>query len=116
MTFKFKNKYSFEERVKSSTKIIDKYPNRIPIICEKDKSSDLGELKNNRFLVAKDLTFGQFMYVIRKNFNLTPEKALYLTLNNIMPPTSLRINSVYNEYKSEDGFLYVIYYGENTFG
>lgn len=116
MSFEFKNKYSFKERLESSAKIIIKYPNKIPIVCEKDKSSDLKDLQNNRFLVPSDMTFGQFIYVIRKNLKLSPEKALYLTTNNIMPPTSLILNSLYNEHKNEDGFLYITYYGENTFG
>ena len=31
---KFKKKYSFEDRINESTRIIKKYPYRIPVICE----------------------------------------------------------------------------------
>lgn len=116
MSYKYRNIFTFEERKNQSEKMLSKYPERVPIICEKAKSCSLDDLVNIKYLVANDMTFGQFIYVIRKYLKLTPEKALYLTINNIIPPTSLIISSLYNEYKSEDGFLYIIYNGENTFG
>ncbi len=39
---KFKSQHTFESRFQESSKIITKYPDRIPIICEK-----LNEKKNN---------------------------------------------------------------------
>ena len=40
-----------------------------------------------RYLVPADLTVGQFVYVVRKKVNLTPEKAIFVFVNNILPPT-----------------------------
>jgi GABA(A) receptor-associated protein len=34
----------------------------------------------------------------------------------ILPLQSAIIESVYNTYKNEDGFLYITYAGENVFG
>ena len=35
MYFQFKNKHSFEDRKEEANRIINKYPERIPITCEK---------------------------------------------------------------------------------
>ena len=56
------------------------------------------------------------MYVIRKRMNLTPEKALYLFVNDKMIPCSTLLSAVYDAEKREDGFLYINYAGESTFG
>lgn len=63
-----------------------------------------------------DLTVGQFVYVIRKRIKLPSEKAIFIFVNDILPPTAALINTIYEEHKDEDGFLYVLYSGENTFG
>jgi hypothetical protein len=33
---------------------------------------------------------GQFVYVIRKRIKLSPEKAIFIFINNILPPTGKR--------------------------
>ena len=63
-----------------------------------------------------DLTVGQFVYVIRKRIKLAPEKAIFVFVRNVLPPTAALMASVYDDHKDEDGFLYVAYSGENTFG
>ena len=40
-----------------------------------------------RYLVPADLTVGQFVYVIRKRIKLSPEKAIFIFVNNVLPPT-----------------------------
>jgi hypothetical protein len=72
--------------------------------------------KINRYLVPADLTVGQFVYVIRKRIRLSPEKAIFVFVRNVLPPTAALMSSVYEDHKDEDGFLYVTYSGENTFG
>lgn len=37
-------------------------------------------------------------------------------VRNVLPPTAALMSSVYEDHKDEDGFLYVAYSGENTFG
>jgi GABA(A) receptor-associated protein len=131
-----------------------------------------------RFLVPADLTVGQFVYVIRKRIKLSPEKAIFIFVKNVLPPTGRRppqrpsnpiggaaagpvaaalgdlpntwvspphlalgaqgfnssppsylsshlsrppppaalMSSVYEDHKDDDGFLYITYSGENTFG
>jgi hypothetical protein len=37
--------------------------------------------------VPSDLTVGQFVYVIRKRIKLSPEKAIFIFVKNVLPPT-----------------------------
>ena len=60
------------------------------------------------------LCSGQFVYVIRKRIKLEAEKAIFIFVDEVLPPTAALMASVYEEYKDEDGFLYVTYSGENV--
>lgn len=40
-----------------------------------------------RYLVPADLTVGQFVYVIRKRIKVSPEKAIFMFVKNVLPPT-----------------------------
>ena len=93
-----------------------KYPDRIPVIVEKSPKSDVPDLDKKKYLVPSDLTVGQFVYVIRKRVKLSAEKAIFIFVNNKLPPTASLMSTIYEENKDEDGFLYVLYSGENTFG
>ena len=111
----FKKKSSFEDRLKESTNIKEKYADRIPIIVERMKDN-VPEIDKHKFLVPNDLTVGQFLYVIRKRIQLNRDQALFIYINNILPTTSDSILHIYDKYVDADGFLYVQYSGENTFG
>jgi len=115
MKFSFQTNYSLKQRLDESKRILDKYPDKIPIIVETN-DKDLPPLLKNKYLVPKDLTFGQFIYVIRGKLNLPPEKALFLFVNNTIPSTSNLIETVYDKQKDKDNFLYISVNSENTFG
>lgn len=112
----FRNKHNILSRKQESTRILGKYPERRPLIVEKDINSDIQEIDKKKYLVPNDLTVGQFIYVIRKRIKLSPEKALYLFIDGTIPPTAALISSMYDRHKGEDGFLVMIYSAENTFG
>jgi GABA(A) receptor-associated protein len=105
------------------------------VICEKVEKSDIPIIDKKKYLVPSDLTVGQFCYVIRKRIKLAPEKAIFIFVNEVLPPTAALMSSIYEEHKDEDGFLYITYLppppsrcdcssyvlmvryaGENTFG
>lgn len=86
------------------------------VICEKIEKSDIATIDKKKYLVPADLTVGQFVYVIRKRIKLSPEKAIFIFVDEVLPPTAALMSSIYEEHKDEDGFLYVGYSGENTFG
>ena len=94
-----------------SAHLLIKYPNRIPIIVDGKPDID-----RNKYLVPDSLTFGEFINIIRKRLKLSSHQALFAFTDNILPPVGMNIRDIYNEYKSEDGFLYIKYRFENTFG
>lgn len=115
----FKKKFSLEKRMEESRRIIEKYPERIPVIVEKatTHSDDLDYIDRNKFLVPNDLTMANFMYIIRKRLKLSPEKSIFLFVNDTtMVPTAALMSSIYTDNKDEDGFMYIKYASESTFG
>lgn len=111
------DKLSIEERITESTRILQKYENCIPIICEKNIfSKNTPNIDKNKYIVPQNLTIGQFIYVIRKRLNIQSQYALYIFINGFIPPTSSLIMYLYETEKNLDGFLYIQYSFENTFG
>lgn len=51
-----------------------------------------------------DLSVAQFVYVIRKRIKLSPEKAIFVFVDNVLPPSSSLMSAVYAEHKDEDGY------------
>lgn len=108
---------NIETRQKESENIMSRYPNKRPVIIYTN-DKNLNPPEKYKFLVPDDQTMALFMTVLRKNMQLTQEQALWLYVKDggSMPPTTSSISSVYEEFANEDGFLYIQYMGENTFG
>jgi len=116
MNNSFKKKHTFEKRLSESKKILQKYNNRVPIIILQDNKSSLPKLDKIKYLVPNDITVAQFIFIIRKRISITPEEAIFVFVNETLPPSSYLMSLIYNEYKDEDGFLYLKITSENTFG
>ena len=115
-TENFKVKHSFEKRLEEATRILEKYPDRVHIICERI-TPNIPDIDRKKYLCPRDLSIANFMYVIRKRLKLSSEKSIYLFINDkIMPATSSLLGVIYENYKNKDGFLYISYGGESTFG
>jgi len=113
----FKQEFPFERRAEVAARIRSKYPDRIPVIVEKAPKSDAPDLDKKKYLVPCDITVGKFVFEIRKHMKLSSEKAIFLFVNkDVYPPTAALMSHIYEKYKDEDGFLYITYSGENTFG
>ncbi|GLC45245.1 Autophagy- protein 8d [Pleodorina starrii] len=83
----FKQEHSLDKRKAEAARIKEKYPDRIPVIVEKAERSDIPDIDKKKYLVPSDLTVGQFVYVIRKRIKLSPEKAIFIFVKNVLPPT-----------------------------
>ena len=111
----YKDKIPLEERKKESNRIIIKFPNRIPVLVEKCDNK-IGDIDKNKYLVPKELTLGQFAYVIRKRLKISPDIGIFYFVNNKMFPMNESIIQIYDNEQDDDGFLYIRYGGESTFG
>ncbi|CAN1222538.1 Autophagy-related protein 8C [Linum grandiflorum] len=93
----FKLEHPLERRQAEASRIREKYPDRIPVIVEKAERSDVPDID-------------------KKKIKLSAEKAIFVFVKNTLPPTAAMLSAIYEENKDEDGFLYMTYSGENTFG
>jgi GABA(A) receptor-associated protein len=112
----YKNRVSFDKRKSECERIMCKYTDRIPIIVNRTANCKLPMIDKEKFLVPSDMTLGQFVYVIRKRIKLEPNEALFILVNNTLQPSSAIIVDIYEKLKDKDGFLYIHYSSENTFG
>lgn len=112
----FKDEFTLDDRCNEAVKIMEKYPSRIPIIVEKNDKCTFQDIDKRKYLVPKDLSMHQFTFIIRKRIKLNPSQAIFLMINNTLCPSNTTIGEVYDEHHDEDGFLYVTYSSENTFG
>ena len=95
MKWQYKEEHPFEKRRTEGEKIRRKYPDRVPVIVEKAPKARIGDLDKKKYLVPSDLTVGQFYFLIRKRISLRPEDALFFFVNNVIPPTSATMGSLY---------------------
>ncbi|XP_050891719.1 autophagy-related protein 8i isoform X1 [Lathyrus oleraceus] len=104
------------QRLEESRDIIAKFPDRIPLIVERYSKCDLPELEKKKYLVPRDLSVGHFIHILSSRLNLPAGKALFVFVKNTLPQTASVMDSVYRSFKDEDGFLYMYYSTEKTFG
>ena len=112
----FRTKKSFEKRFDESMNVLTKYPDRIPIIVERHHDCKLDNIDKSKYLVPKDMTMGQFTYIIRKRISLDSSQSIFISVNGSLSSSSDIISHIYENKKDEDGFLYITYTSENTFG
>ncbi|KAK4485075.1 hypothetical protein RD792_007683 [Penstemon davidsonii] len=114
----FKLEHPLEKRRAESGRIREKLKTLfgVQVIVEKAERSDVPDIDKKKYLVPANLTVGQFVYVVRKRIKLSVEKAIFVFVKNMLPPTAALMSATYEENKDEDGFLYMTYSGENTFG
>ena len=108
-----------EKRKLDADKVLNKFEGRrIPIIVERAQSAAeaLPLLDKKKYLVPDHFTYAQFVAVIRKRIKLTPEEAIFLFINNVVPPSTMTMGQLYNEHKDDDNFLKAVYSNENAFG
>ena len=53
---------------------------------------------------------------LRKHLKLQPDQAIFVFINNVLPPTGALMSQIYDEHVDEDGFLYVAFSHESVFG
>lgn len=116
--FEFKMLHSFDKRKEESTHILNKYPDRIPVIVEKsDSSPTLKDIDKHKYLIPRDLTIGQFIHLIRQRIKIDAKDSIFIFIDNrVIPKTSDTIGQVYEQNQDKDGFLYVSYSAQQTFG
>lgn len=98
--------------------LLCKYPTRIPVIIGRGEIKRTPPIKKYKFLVPRELSLGNLIVQARKEISNIDEKValFFFVSNGILPPVSSSMADLYFKYKSDDGFLYITYMVENTFG
>ena len=113
----YKKQNTLQKRQGEASRLIRKYENkRIPAVLLCDNKIKIDKVK---YLVPNDLTFNQFIYVVRQQIqNVSEKDALYFfTTKGEMVSPNISMIELYEKYKDdEDGLLYLVVKIENTFG
>lgn len=112
---------SFDDRARVSAKLFERYPDRIPVIVDRPPASFMSHrsippIDKHKFLVPNNLVMGRFVHEIRTHIKIDSQQSLFLFADGILVPNSEPISQVYSRHKDPDGFLYITYATENTFG
>lgn len=112
------SKYTFEKRQEVSAKLLEKFSDRIPVIVMRAPRSTLPQIDRSKYIISRDTTMCRFCYEIRKHIpELRPEQSIFTFIaNKHMATSTSLIGDMYDKYHDDDGFLYITYTGENTFG
>ena len=116
MELTFKEQFSFDQRKEKLKKFQEKYPGRIPVVLQNDNRSPFPPMKKHYYLFGSDVTCSKLMVFVRKQISIGPEMAMWLFVDGVIPSLSATIGEMYEQNKADDGFLYVVYCGELTFG
>ena len=81
----------------SISKILAKYPDRIPVIIKKG-NKEAPDIDRHKYLVPKDITFSTFTFIIRKRIKLSQDQAIFIMVNNILVNQSEIMSSIYKKY------------------
>ena len=116
----FKKKYTAEQRKKECNFIRNKNPDRIPIILEKASlaSKDDITLDKTKFLANNKSTLGEFFLHVKKRMCIPSTHSLIFIIGGKSIHSGSELLSViYKEHiDKEDGYLYMTYMSESTFG
>lgn len=116
--FKVRKGY-LKDRQEESHRVLKKYPDRVPVVCERYTHSahNIPHLSKTKYLIPNTITMGQFLYVIRSRLQLPPTVGLFIYTDNRQLPGSIEVvRDVYDRCRDTDGFLYLYYTGENVYG
>jgi GABA(A) receptor-associated protein len=119
MKFCYKNEVpDIEVRRRNCLKLIEKNPDKIPIIFEKDPKSNIESFPKTRYLINKDLTVNHFLLLLRNKLKVDETSAFFLLVDGKIYITGDKtLQDIYIKYKDKkDGFLYLMYSTEQIWG
>ncbi len=116
----FRKEYSLDKRLNEVNKILQRYPDRLPILVSTSNSDTLGSIKldKHKYLVPRDLTLLQFSHLLRNHIKCGKSEALFYLIGEegILAKPNSTINELWYYHQSDDKYLLIVIQKENTFG
>lgn len=122
----FRDRYDLESRKRQYERVMAsrKAAGRTPVIMEPEPGSkfDCDEVTPIKRLCHRSTTMSDMVVIARQSLPdrlMSSGHGIYLLVgkgNNTLVNGPTPVVDVYNEHKDEDGFLYITFSGENTFG
>ena len=114
----FKQQKTAIERSKQSSSLRKSYPDRVPVIVDRHQSEKiLPQLAKQKYLVPGNMTLGNFVSVIREKLPKFGQMSITIFCRNVqIGNMSTTLSEISQKMSDRDGFVYLEYMGESTFG
>lgn len=106
------------KRIELSEKLRKQYPDHIPAIVKRSsKENYLDKMSNEQFLIPNYMTVGAFVNFLTNRLRIHSIYSIWIYSDgNVLSNRTQRISEIYDQYVSMDGFLYLTYRSEESFG
>lgn len=112
-----------EKRAELCARMVSTFPDRVPVLVQRVQRRDnpMPDITKHKFLVPKDVTVNEFLWALRVRYMPPIKKGMAFNWHVGMRhmafvPSSDPIQRMHDQHKSADGFLYVTFSAEPTFG
>jgi len=116
----YKKQYPLLDRKRVSETILDRYENRVPIILEAGdrRLVQAGTVNYQRQIMMRDTRIQDLIVSLKQKLGdqFRPTDSLFIYADNRILNGFTTIGKAYDQYRDEDGFLYLTYTTQETFG
>ena len=113
----FRTRIPLQQRISTRCAVIARRPDHLPVVLERG-TAQTPWMDRERFLPHHTVTAGELMAVVRRRLSISSTQALFMSTSGgvLVAPQQL-LSDLYAKYRDdEDGFLYLRYSLESTFG
>lgn len=115
--FRKKLESSEESRKEESRKIKEQWPEKVPLILEKDRTNEIEDLGPTKFLCPKNYSISRLLQNLRQKLHMRQELVIFLLANEeTLLSNDMLLGEAYEKYGDEDGFLYLLYTSDPGMG
>ena len=105
---------NLEDRQRSAENYLKNNPTKVPVLIINHHKSIL--LNQFKYLLSRELKVGRLVVMLKKMNSCSEEDAIYFYAGNKILRFDQTMQKVYEEHRSEDGFLYIRMTNLPTFG